>query len=227
MAFKHKFSYEEKIRILSEYLNGTYGFREICRIYDINQGTLKGWKRLYETFGWSGLKTGSQASYYSRETKEAAVRDYLSNRLTMPEILKKYQIRSDTQLRRWILKYNGHEKLKTSGIGGDIIMTKGRRTTFEERIEIVQYCIAHDHNYTETAEKYQVSYQQARNYTVKYESGGVASLKDNRGKRKASEEMNELERLRAENKILRAEKERAEMEISFLKKLEAIERRRR
>lgn len=225
MAFKHKFSYEEKAQILSEYLNGTYGFREICRKYNLNNGTLKDWKRLYETFGWSGLITGSQGSHYSVETKEAAVRDYLAHRLTVPEILKKYKIRSGTQLKRWVLKYNGHEKLKASGTGGTSIMTEGRKTTFEERIEIVQYCIAHDCNYAETAEKYKVSYQQARNYTVKYETGGVEALKDNRGKRKALEEMSELERLRAENKILRAEKERAEMEISFLKKLEEIERR--
>ena len=48
---------------------------------------------------------------------------------------------SKTQLRRWILKYNGYEELKASGTGGAIIMTKGRKTTFEERVEIVQYCI--------------------------------------------------------------------------------------
>ena len=105
-------------------------------------------------------------------------------------------------------------------------MTKGRKTTFEERIEIVQYCIAHDHNYAETSEKYRVSYQQARNYTVKYESGGVDALLDNRGKRKNPDELYELEHLRAEVKMLKAQKERAEMEISFLKKLEEIERRR-
>lgn len=105
-------------------------------------------------------------------------------------------------------------------------MTKGRKTTFEERIEIVQYCIAHNHNYAETAEKYQVSYQQARSYTVKYEAGGVDALKDNRGKRKNPDELSELERLRAEVKLLKAQKERAEMEVSFLKKLEEIERRR-
>ena len=40
-------------------------------------------------------------------------------------------------------------------------MTKGRKTTFEERVEIVQYCIAHNHNYAETAENHRVSYQQA------------------------------------------------------------------
>ena len=124
------------------------------------------------------------------------------------------------------MKYNGHEEFKSSGTGGGTIMTKGRTTTFDERIEIVQYCIAHNHNYIETAEKYQVSYQQARNYTVKYKSDGIDALKDNRGKRKSENEMTELERLRAENRILRAEKERAEMEASFLKKLEEIERRR-
>ena len=226
MAFKHKFSYEEKVKIVSEYINGTYGFVEICNRYNINQGSLKDWKRLYDTFGWSGLKTGSKESHYSKETKESAVRDYLSHELSFPEILKKYQIRSGTQLRRWIKKYNGHEELKSSGTGGNLIMTKGRKTTFDERIEIVQYCIAHDHNYAETSEKYQVSYQQARNYTVKYESKGVEALRDNRGKRKSLDTMTELEKLRAEVKILRAEKERAEMEVAFLKKLDEIERRR-
>lgn len=105
-------------------------------------------------------------------------------------------------------------------------MTKGRTTTFEERIEIVQYCIAHNHNYAETAENYQVSYQQARSYTIKYEAGGIDALKDNRGRRKNPNELSELERLRAEVKLLKAQKKRAEMEVSFLKKLEEIERRR-
>ena len=105
-------------------------------------------------------------------------------------------------------------------------MTKGRKTAFDERVEIVQYCIAHDHNYAETAAKYSISYQQARNYTIKYETGGVEALRDRRGRVKPMGELSELEKLRAENKILRAEKKRAEMEVSFLKKLDEIERRR-
>ena len=179
-----------------------------------------------ETKQWSIVDDYREVKLYSKETKEAAVRDYLSHEFTFPEILKKYQIRSGTQLKKWIKKYNGCEVLKSSGTGGNNIMTTGRKTTFDERIEIVQYCIAHDHNYAETAEEYQVSYQQARNYTIKYESKGVEALKDNRGKRKSLDSMSELEKLRAEVKILRAEKEHAEMEVAFLKKLEEIERRR-
>lgn len=224
MAFKHKYSYEEKEHILIEYLNGTHGFRELCRIYGMSQGALKDWIRLYNAFGWEGLVTSSKARHYSSEIKQAAAADYLSKCLTGPEVLKKYKIRSETQLKKWIMKYNGHEELKSSGTGGCTIMTKGRKTTFEERVEIVQYCITHNRNYAETSEKYGISYQQARNFTVKYESGGVEALKDRRGKRKAPEEMSELERLRAQVKLLQAEKKRAEMEVSFLKKLEKIER---
>lgn len=61
---------------------------------------------------------------------------------------------------------------------------------------------------------------------MKYETHGVEGLKDNRGKKKDFNDMTELEKLRAENRILRAEKKQAEMEASFLKKLAEIERRR-
>ena len=98
-------------------------------------------------------------------------------------------------------------------------MTKGRKTTFDERVEIVQYCIAHNHNYAKTSEQFEISYQQVRNYTIKYEKQGVEALRDRRGKRKPEAEMSELEKLRAE-------KEHAQMEADFLKKLTEIERRR-
>lgn len=224
MAYKHKFSYEEKVKILSEYLNGIYGFREVCHRYNINQGSLKNWKRLYETFGWSGLKTESKASHYSHKVKESAVQDYLCHALTVPEILKKYRIRSETQLKRWIKKYNGHEELKASSTGGNRIMTKGRKTTYEERIEIVEHCIAHNDNYAETAEKYKVSYQQVYTWMRKYADKGIEGLIDRRGRTKPKEEMSELEQLRLEQRMLQAKIKRQEMEIALLKKLEELER---
>ena len=39
-------------------------------------------------------------------------------------------------------------------------MTKGRKTTQEERVEIVSFCIEHGKDYGVTIEKYGVSYQQ-------------------------------------------------------------------
>ena len=39
-------------------------------------------------------------------------------------------------------------------VEGVIYMTKGRNTTYEERIEIVSYCIEHGDDYTAVIEKY-------------------------------------------------------------------------
>ncbi|WP_100067724.1 helix-turn-helix domain-containing protein [Clostridium butyricum] len=105
-------------------------------------------------------------------------------------------------------------------------MTKGRTTTYKERIEIIKYCIENENNYAETAEKYRVSYQQVYSWIRKYQTQGIEALQDGRGKRKKESEMSELEKLKAKNKLLEAENRRQLMEIEFLKKLDEVERRR-
>lgn len=106
-------------------------------------------------------------------------------------------------------------------------MAKGRTTTLDERIEIVTCCIAKGKDYGAMIEKYGVSYQQIYSWVRKYKEKGVDGLIDKRGKRKPLEEMTEVERLQTENKMLRAETEQKEMEITVLKKVQAIERERR
>lgn len=221
---KRKVSVEDKIYAVNLYLDGKESQHGIAAMFNVCVASVQQWIRNYESMGSDAFVKGNKK--YSKELKLQAVLDYLAGQGSQDDICKKYGIRSKGKLQTWIKKYNGHEELKSSSAGGSIIMTKGRKTTFEERIEIVQYCIAHNRNYTKTAEQYQISYQQARNYVVKYETNGVEALRDNRGKHKSPDQMSELEKLRAEVKILKAEKERAEMEASFLKKLEEIERRR-
>ena len=222
---KRKISGNEKLTAVLRYLDGITSQVQIARELNVSLASVQQWIYNYESMG-TEVFSMIRNKKYSKELKIHAVEDYLAGLGSQIAVCKKYGIRSKSKLQRWIKQYNGHEKLKSSGTEGGTIMTKGRKTTFDERVEIVQYCIAHDHNYVETSEKYQVSYQQARNYTVKYETDGVEALKDNRGKQKSLDKMSELEKLRAENRILRVEKERAEMEVSFLKKLEEIERRR-
>ena len=222
---KRKVSVEDKIYAVNLYLDGKESQQQIADMFDVSLASVQQWIRNYESMGANAFTLKGNKKY-SKELKQQAVLDYLAGYGSQDDICKKYGIRSKGKLQTWIKKYNGHEELKSSGTGGSIVMTKGRKTTFDERVEIVQYCIAHDHNYAETSAKFGVSYQQARSYTVKYEAGGVEALQDRRGRTKPVEEMSELERLRAENRILRAEKERAEMEASFLKKLGEIERRR-
>ena len=71
-------------------------------------------------------------------------------------------------------------------------MTKGKSTTYEERLEIVSYCIEHSNDYTAAIEKYGVSYQQIYSWVRKYNEKGAEGLVDKRGKRKAESEMTEL-----------------------------------
>lgn len=223
---KKKISSLEKLQAVQEYLNGKEGIHAIAKKYGVTYTPFRKWLAKYEAFGSSAfVRTGHNASY-SQSFKRNVVSAYLNGEGSYRRLAIKYKIPNEDTIRCWVMQYNGHKELKSSGIGGATIMTKGRITTFDERIEIVEYCIANNHNYAETAEKYQISYQQARSYTLKYESGGVEALKDNRGKRKAEGDMTEEELLRAENKILKAKIKQAEMEVSFLKKLEEIERRR-
>lgn len=105
-------------------------------------------------------------------------------------------------------------------------MVKGRKTTLDERIEIVQECISNGRDYGQAIEKYKVSYQQAYTWVKKYEERGIDGLADRRGKRKDESEMTEVEKLRAELKLMQAKLKRAEIENELLKKLEEIERRR-
>lgn len=226
MGRKGKVSDKEKIASIHAYLNQELSLLQIARRYSINVSSVKRWLIRYKTFGEEGLRSSSKNTSYCSSLKEMAVKAYLSGEGSLDQICIKYKIHSNQQLYSWILKYNSHEKLKTSGTGGNKIMTKGRKTTYEERIQIVKYCIEHENNYAETAEKYQVSYQQVYTWLKKYEEKGVEGLLDRRGRTKPENKMSELEKLRAENRLLKAQNKRQEMEAAFLKKLDEIERRR-
>lgn len=181
--------------------------------------------RNYQIFGREGLQDKHRQKSYSKEEQEAAVQDYLSGTGSQADICKKYKLYSKTQLQNWIKQYNGHRELRPSkGRGSDIYMTKGRKTTYEERVEIVSYCIENGNDYTSAVEKYGVSYQQIYSWVRKYRELGAEGLVDKRGKRKPESEMTELEKLRAENRMLEARNKRLETENVVLKKLGEIER---
>ena len=160
---------------------------------------------------------------YSAELKMQAVQSYLNGEGGLDVVCRKYGILSNHQLRDWILWYNGHREFKErTSAKGEIYMTKGRKTTQEERAKIVAFCIEHNYDYGLTVETYKVSYQQIYAWVRKYEEGGVNKLKDNRGRTKPAEEMVEIEKLKAEMKILEAKNRQLEIENEFIKKLQEL-----
>jgi transposase-like protein len=173
-----------------------------------------------------GLLTKSRDKKYPAEQKMQVVTEYLAGVCSLHEICRRYRISGQSVVRKWIKKYTCHEELKTNGIGREVYMTSGRKTTFEERVEIVEFCISNGKDYRVTIEKYNISYQQIYGWVRKYEEGGAEGLSDHRGKPKDKTSMTEIERLQAELRLKEAQNRRLQMENDLLKKLDEIERRR-
>jgi transposase-like protein len=176
-------------------------------------------------YGYEGLESRTHNRSYSAELKLQAVKECLEGGMSLYQIIDKYKIASRTQLSNWIKQYNHRSSLKAYSRGAKA-MTKGRSTTWQERIDIVQYCLTHQRDFHKAAGHFQVSYQQVYQWVKKFEDGGQDALKDGRGRKKEAEELTEAERQKLEMKKLEYEMERLRAENAFLKKLREFQRRR-
>ena len=121
--------------------------------------------------------------------------------------------------------YIANIELKDYNPKRGIYMAKARRkTTIDERKEIVNHCIEHNRNYKETAALYNVSYSQVYSWMKKCDNDGEEGLIDKRGHHKLDDELDELERLRRENVRLKRQLEEKEMAVELLKKVKEFVR---
>ena len=223
MSRRSKLTDEERISAVQEYLNGEGSYRSIARKYGVDHKLLRVLVGRAQTEGIESIKIRPVNRKYTVETKLAAVKEYLAGKGSQLDICKKYHITNNNLLIQWIKCYNNGKDFKerTRSERG-ITMKKGRKTTQEERTEIVAFCIENGKDYGLTMEKYGVSYQQIYLWVRKYEEKGIDGLIDRRGKAKPEEELTEADRLRMENKILQAKLKDKEMEIKLLKKLREL-----
>ncbi len=225
MPRKEKLKVQEKIDLIRRCQTGELGKTEASRIAGVDLKTIYHWLARYEAEGESGFMAYSRNRVYTPEAKLNAVRDYLSGKGSQLEICKKYKIRNTHCLRGWIKVYNAHGDFSSRKYsGGGSYMKQGRTTTQEERVQIAKECIASGKNYGEIAQKYQVSYQQVRTWTLRFEELGEAGLEDRRGRRKKDQTpRTELEEAQIEIEQLKHKLYLAEMENTLLKKLNEIE----
>ena len=226
MPQKQKISIEEKVKIVRAYLAGEIGVTEAARRSGVNWSSFSRWVSNYEADGADAFLPHKNRSY-SPELKRQAVEDYLLGVGSLRVLCKKYHIRAEQQLLNWIKVYNAHGDFNSvKHSGGGSYMKQGRDTTQAERIQIAEDCIASGKNYGEMALKYQVSYQQVRTWTLRFEELGEAGLEDRRGKRKKDQTpRTELEKAQIEIEQLKHKLYMAEMERDLLKKLGEVERR--
>lgn len=224
MSSKGKLKPEAKLVLVERYLKGEISQSQAAKEAAVDSHAFRNWLRLYDAEGPSGLLIKTKNTVYSKETKLSAVNSYLSGEGSLKDICRKYIIRSECQLRRWIMRYNSHEDFK-SGSGGGSYMRKTRQTMPEERLTIVQDCLANDKNYGAMALKYNISYQQVRNWTKNYEKMGSAGLEDRRGRRAGTQpSRTQEEAMRDRISQLEREKRELQMENDLLKKVKELER---
>lgn len=223
---RSKISYETKIQVVIRCLQHKTNPNFEAKQLKISPNTVREWIRKYQAEGEAGLRTSRGWKSYTKELRLAAVTDVLSGGHSVLGVTKKYQISSASVLGKWISKYTKGTEQKPNRRGKGVSpMNKGRKTTYEERIEIAQFTIASDLDYQKAIDKYEVSYQQVYAWVRKYKARGQEALKDLRGRKKPVEELSEEERLKLRIKELEARNEHLEMENALAKKLAEIERR--
>ena len=222
---KPKYSAEFKCMVAKAYLNGEGSYQSIARKYDVGIASVELWVRRYQNHGESGFirKPGNTA--YSPEFKQKCAEAVIIEGNSVDDVVAKYNVSSRSVLLRWISVYNANREFKDYNPKREVYMAEARRkTTFEERKEIVDYCINHNRDYKNTAAKYDVSYNQAYSWVKKYTANGESGLTDKRGRHKADDEVDELERLRRENLRLKRQLEEKDMVVELLKKVKEFER---
>ena len=227
MSRRRVYAKEVKLKACEDYLSGRKSIREIneeiapgkCLIENIRH-----WIKAYRAKGPEVFDGRPNNRSYTKEFKEKVVKEYLGGKGSIKSLAIEYDIPSAETLSVWVRRYNNHIELKDYDPKGDIYMAKTKKTTYEERLEIVRWCLEHDRSIKDTAAHFGLSYAQVRNWVIKYEELGEEGLVDKRGKRKTDEELTEAERDKREIKRLQRKVEELEMRNELLKK--AMERER-
>ena len=221
---KRKHSAEWMLERVYEYLNGEKSCDSIAKANGIGSTTLRSWIASYRCHGTEAFFKPNGNNIYRSNFKKHCVEIVLSGELSVDDCVAKFGISSRSVLSKWISKYNANRELKDYDPKREVYMAEARRkTTIEERKEIVKYCIEHGRDYKGTAATYDVSYTQVYSWVRKFDANGEDALVDKRGHHKTDDEVDELERLRRENLRLKRQLQERDMTVELLKKVRELE----
>ncbi len=221
---RSRFTAIEKLKLLEEYKESDLPRGTFARQHGIGKDSFRRWLMRYERDGLEGLEEARKNKHYCKTLKQTVVFAYLNGEGTFEEVAHKYGLRQAAQAKAWVDQYNGDKPL-TASPSRKQVPTMPKKTTFEERIEVVEYVVKHKHSYAEAAEHFQVSYQQARSWVLKAKNGGYEALVDNRGHRKDESELTDLDKANLRIRQLEAELKDKELVEQFAKKLLELQRK--
>lgn len=221
---KHTDSELERYILL--YLDEGINFRELREGYGLllSDSTFRQIVLRYQESGFSAIQTKAKNNQYTTTFKMKVIREHLEERIPIAQLARKYKIPSHHTVRNWINKYTKGENIGSYTPKPEVYTMKGKKTTQEEKIQMVKDYLNNGLSYKEAAEKYQVSYNNIYSWVQKYKKHGPDGLVDGRGRGKPDAIQTEEEKIRAENAALRARNEYLETENAALKKLKEMER---
>ncbi len=151
---------EFRAKVSQEYLDGS-SCPFLAEKYGIGKTTLQQWVAKYRLYGIVAFIKHPGNSSYSSDFKKMCVEAVLSGEGSVDNVVAKYNISSREVLRRWIQCYNADRELEDYSPKREVYMAAARRkTTIEERREIVTCCLNHNHDYKGAASVYEVSCSQ-------------------------------------------------------------------
>ena len=230
MGRKAKYSKELKLEIIKRYLKGESA-TALANEYDMTTSMdrhILTWVHKYKKLGESAFDESTTNKSYSKELKEQIIKEYLEGKDSYEGLANKYNIPSKTIVINWVKKYNDGIETKDYNPKGDVYTMKSRKTTLEERLEIINYVLANDFDYKGAADKYTVPYASVYNWVKKYNECGKDGLKDSRGRPSSNGPKKELtieEKQAIEIEKLKRELERQKMIVEVLKKNIEIQER--
>jgi transposase len=126
-----KYSYEFKLKIIQDYLNGEGGYKYICDKHSIpDTKTLRQWVSAYNTFGKDGLMRSRKSQTYTFDFKIHVVELYLTTEVSYQELALQVGINNSSMLCKWINDYRiaGPDALKPKMKGRPPKMKKSKET---------------------------------------------------------------------------------------------------
>ena len=218
MGRKSRFSKEVKIAACEKYRNGKGSFVSISNEVGCDVSCLRKWYYDYINHGETIFEDKTRNASYTVEFKLAVINEMKNSSIMTAS--SKFGI-STAVVRKWFLSYNNGETIKDYSPCSEVYTMKARKTTFEERIDIVKYVLENNNDYKGAAATYSVPYASIYQWVQKYLKYGEESLRDSRGRHKKGElkrNLTELEKKDIEIERLKRELERHIRTEEILKK---------
>ena len=229
MGRKPKFSKEEKIKVCEAYKAGEGSYKSLAKSIGAAYITVKKWSLLYMYHGVSAFEYSNSNASYTKDFKLEIIEAFISGKQSRLELSGKYNV-SLSVVERWIKMYNEGIEIKDYDPKGAIYTMDSRKTTFKERLEIVEWVIDNDMNYKKAAKQNGIKYALVYQWVQKYLKDGAEALRHKKRGPKAKNivdenDLSDIEKLKLELEREKTLRKHAEFKLEALKKKEEFEKK--